>query len=58
MKKAKNKQIENTDEKVEKKVPKRSWTFPQYGITIKANSLDEAKNELEKRLEVKKNKNE
>ncbi|KKM92196.1 hypothetical protein LCGC14_1220840 [marine sediment metagenome] len=43
-----NKMMSSTDEKVEKKT-KRSYTFPKEGITIKADSLEEAQKELEKR---------
>ncbi len=46
--KYKNKMMSSTDEKVEKKT-KRSYTFPKEGITIKADSLEEAQKELEKR---------
>ena len=49
MKTGKNKMMDSTDEKVEKK-NKKSYTFPKEGITIKANSLDEAQAILAKRL--------
>ena len=52
MKKGQNKMVgstESTVEKVEKKATKqRSYTFPKEGITIQANSLEEAQAKLAK----------
>ncbi|KKM78982.1 hypothetical protein LCGC14_1354490 [marine sediment metagenome] len=50
MKNRKDKMMHSTDEKVEKKTKKRSFTFPRDGVVIKANSLEEAQAIYAKRL--------